>query len=86
VCAVIGEDGVHAIWHGVDEGTEKVGGGVAADALMQFDEGELGCPADADAQMELALLGTEFGDVDMKVADRIGLEPLLRGLGAVLLG
>ena len=39
--------------------------GAPADALVQFDEGKLGCPVDADEPMELALLRVDFGDVDV---------------------
>jgi hypothetical protein len=34
---------------------------------------------DCDEQVELALRGSDFGDVDMKIADRIGLEFPLSG-------
>src|SRR5215210_7590131 len=37
-------------------------------------------------EVELALLGSDLGDVDVEVADRIRLEPLLRGLVALGLG
>ena len=36
--------------------------------------------------MQLALLGPNLGDVDVEVADRIGLEGLLGGLVALDLG
>ena len=68
VGAVIGQHDVRAIWHSLDEGLEEFGGGAPADALVQFDEGELGCPVDADQQIELALLRVDFGDVDVEVA------------------
>ena len=41
---------------------------------MQFDEGELRGSVDGDEKVEFALRGSNFGDVDMKLADRIGLE------------
>ena len=49
---------------------------------MQLDEGELGGAVDGDEQVELAFGGSHLGDVDMEVADRIGLELLLGGLVA----
>lgn len=50
---------------------------------MQFNEGELGCAIDGHEQVELALFGTDFGEIDVEVADRIGLELFPRGLVAV---
>src|ERR1700678_4719194 len=41
---------------------------------MQFDKGVLRRSVDCDEQVELALRGSNLGDVDMKIADRIGLE------------
>ena len=58
------------------------GGGL----LMQFDEGELRGAVDGDEHVQLALLGPHLGDVDVEVADRIGLELLLRRLVAFDIG
>lgn len=44
---------------------------------MKLDEGELRGAIDPDIESEFAFLGTDFGDVDVKVADRVGLELLL---------
>jgi hypothetical protein len=41
---------------------------------MQLHEGELGCAVDRDQQVELALLGSDFRDIDVEVADRVALE------------
>ena len=38
---------------------------------------------DRDEEVELAFLGSDFGDIDMKEAARIGLEPASLGLVAV---
>src|SRR5580692_4762938 len=46
---------------------------------MQLDEGELRGSVDCDQQVELALRGSDFGDVEMKIADWIGLEFALGG-------
>jgi hypothetical protein len=49
--------------------------------FVQFDKGELGGAVDRHQQVELALRGAHFGDVDVKLADRVGLELALgRGL------
>lgn len=42
--------------------------------LHQLDKGELRCPVNGDKQVQLALLGAHFGDVDMKIADGVSLE------------
>ncbi len=44
---------------------------------MRLDKGELARTVDGDQQIKPAFLGADLGDVDMKVADRVGLEPLL---------
>jgi hypothetical protein len=54
--------------------SEEVGCRAAGDLLVQFDEGELGCAVDRHEEVELALLSSDFGDVDMEIADRIGFE------------
>jgi hypothetical protein len=41
---------------------------------VHLDEGELRGSVDGDDEVELALRSSNFGDVDMKLADRIGLE------------
>lgn len=45
---------------------------------MQFDVGKLGGAVDRHEHVELTLLGSHFGNVDVEVADRIALELLLR--------
>ena len=45
---------------------------------MQFNEGEFGGPVDRDDEIEPALRSSNLGDVDMEVANRIGLELALR--------
>jgi hypothetical protein len=36
---------------------------------VQFDEGELRGPVDRDDEIELALSGSDLGDIDMEMAD-----------------
>jgi hypothetical protein len=43
---------------------------------MDLDEGELGAPVDGDEEVKLALLSANLRDIDVKVADRVGLELL----------
>ena len=43
---------------------------------MHLDEGELRGSVDGNQQIELVFFGAHFGDIDMEVTDRIGLELL----------
>ena len=81
VNAVGGENGVDLVGHQFDQLAQEVGRNTSGGAFMQFGEGELAYSVDGYEHVELALLGPDFGDVDMEVADRIGLELLAR-LGA----
>src|ERR1700690_4396114 len=62
------------IGDGGEQATQEISGGPPRDFLMQFDEGELRRPVDGDDEMERALSGSDLGEVDMEIADRIGLE------------
>jgi hypothetical protein len=42
--------------------------------LVQLGEGELRGPVTGDEEIEPALCGTDFSDVDVEVADRVDLE------------
>ena len=78
--SVVGEDGVDLVGDGGDQAAQEVSRGATRHLLMQFDEGELRGSVDGDEEIELALGGSNLGDVDMEIADRIGLElPLGRG-------
>jgi hypothetical protein len=48
--------------------------------LVELGGGELRGPADGEEEVEPALRGADFGDVNMEVADRIGLEFALDAL------
>jgi hypothetical protein len=74
VGSVVGEDGMDLVRDSGDQAAQEVPRGAARHLLMQLDEGELRRSVDGDEQVELALRGSNLGDVDMKIADRIGLE------------
>ena len=78
VGSIVGEDGVDLIRDGGDQPAQEVPRRAARYLLMQFDESELRGSIDCDKQVELALGGSNLGDVDMEVSDRIGLELALR--------
>ena len=50
---------------------------------MQSNERKLGGSVDRHEEVELALLGTNLGDVDVEIADRVGLEFALVGQVAI---
>ncbi len=72
--AVVGQDGMDPVGDGSDEGAKEIPPDPPGGFLMQFDKGELGGQVDGDQQVELALRGVDLGDVDVEVAERIGLE------------
>ena len=74
VGSVVGEDGMDLIRDSGDQAAQEVPSGAARQLLMQLDEGELRRSVDGDKQEKLALRGSNLGEVDMKIADRIGLE------------
>jgi len=41
---------------------------------VKLDKGELGGAVDRDEQIELALFGADLGEIDVEVADGVGLE------------
>src|SRR5215212_11246160 len=77
---------MHPVGHGRDQGAQEVAGDATGGFLVQFRKGKLTRAVDGYEEVELALLSPHLGDVDVEVADRIRLEPLLRGLLALGLG
>jgi hypothetical protein len=53
---------------------------------VQLGKGELGGPVDGDEEVEPAFGGVHLGNVDVEVADRIGLELALAQLVAFDIG
>ena len=62
----------------LDEGDEEGRGGDPVGLFLQPDKGEFARPINGYEEMELSFGSLHLGDVDVEVADRIGLEPLLR--------
>jgi hypothetical protein len=76
--SVVGEDSMDLVRDGGDQAAQEVPGGAAGHLLVHLDEGELRRSVDGDDEAELALRRSNFGDVHMKIADRMGLEFALR--------
>jgi hypothetical protein len=64
---------VHPVRDGGDQAAQEVPRGAARHLLVHLDEGELRRSVDGDDEEEFALRGSDFGDVDMKIAMLIRL-------------
>jgi hypothetical protein len=71
---------MQAIWRRRYQRFEERDGRGAIGLLMQLHEGEFRGSVNANEQMELAFFGPNFGDIDVKEADRVRLELLLHAL------
>jgi len=69
--------------HEIDQRFQEGSGGHSIGLLFEPGKGEFGGTVDSDVQVQLAFLCADFGEIDMKVADRIRLEALLGRLVAV---
>ena len=74
--AVVGQDSVDVVRDGLDEVAQELGRNHFPGPFMQLHIGELRSPVDCDEQPEFSFLCAHFGNVHMKVSDRIALELL----------
>ncbi len=74
VGSVVGEDGMDLVRDGGGQAAQEVPCGAARHLLVHLDDDELRRSVDGDDEGELALRSSNLGDVDMEIADRIGLE------------
>jgi hypothetical protein len=65
---------VDPVRDGFDESSQELGSDMPASLLVQSGEGDLGDPVDGDEQIELPGFGPDLGDIDVEVADGVGLE------------
>ena len=72
--AVVGEHDLDPVGHGGDKGLQEGARGLRIGLVDELSDRELGGAVDGDEEIELALRGLHFGDVDVEEADRIGLE------------
>lgn len=79
VGAVIGKHRMHLVRDGFEQSPKEVAGYPPGGFFVHLDEGELRGSVDGNEEIQPALLGTDLGDVDMEVPDRIGLELLADG-------
>ena len=83
VLAVVGEHGVHAVGNGFDERSEDVGRDARRGPRVELGEDEFRRAVDDYEEVELALLGPDLGDADVKEPDGIALEARSGGLVAI---
>jgi len=74
VGTVIGKHGMHLIRNGFEQGPEKIARYPPGGLFMQLDVGKFGGAVDGNEKIKPALLGTNLGDVDVEITDRIGFE------------
>jgi hypothetical protein len=81
VRSVVGENGVDFVRNDGNEFLQKVSRNLTGCRLVKLYEDKLGRAINGNKHVELALLSAHFGDIDMKVADRIVFEFLfIRGV------
>ena len=72
--------------HGRDQVAQERGCDHFPGLLMQFHENELGGAVDSDEEIQLAFGRLNLSNINVEVAERVGLELLLRRLVAIDLG
>lgn len=83
VCSIIGQHGVDRVGNGGGKSSEEVTGDTARGLLVQFHEGELGRAVDGHKEIQLALCGSNLGNVDVEVSNRVGLPRFCGRLGGL---
>ena len=84
--AVVSQHRVDFVRDRRDQSFEEAAGDGRVGGLRKLDEREFGRSVDTDEEMELAFGRSYLGDVDVEVADRIGLELAFGRLVAIDVG
>ena len=72
--AVIRQNSVDRVGHSGDQRDKECGSRCSAGPGYKLDKSELAGPVDRHIEIELAFGDTHLGDVDVEIADRVGLE------------
>src|SRR5215211_1057487 len=72
--AIVGQDRVDFVGHSGDEVAQELDSDRSGHPFVQFSEGELRGAINGDKQVQFAFFGLHFGDVEMKIANRVHLE------------
>lgn len=78
--AVVRQHGMDCIGDSLNQIAQELGCGHLACLLVPFDIGKLRRSVDGNEEIELAVSGLNLGDIDVKIANRVGFECLLGGL------
>lgn len=84
--AVIGQHRMDLVGYDLDHGDQESRSRSPTGLRNKLDAGKLAGPVDRHIEIEPAFGFTQSGDIDVEVADRIGLELALRLLAACHLG
>lgn len=76
--AIVGEYCVDLVGNCFDQMTQEIAGDPSRGSLVQFHEGKSACPVNGHEHVQLAFARAPFRNIDVKVADGIDLELLLR--------
>jgi len=63
---VVGKNRPDLVWHGLEHVLQEFPCGLSVNRCNALSDGELGCPVDADEQVELALGGLHLGNIDVE--------------------
>ena len=74
--AIIGQERVELVRHGLEQAFKARFCQQVRGPFMQLGMGELRCAVDGDEQIQLALFGLHFGNIDVAVTDRVCFELL----------
>src|SRR5215831_11321800 len=72
--SIVGEHDLDLVGHSGDKGLQEGARSLRIGFVDELSDRELGGAVDRDKEIELALLGLHFGDVDAEEANRIDLE------------
>ena len=75
--AVVGQHGVDFVGNSSDDVLKEGGSDLSVSLLVEFDDREFAHAIYGDEHIELAVAGSDLGDVDVEIANRIVFEPLL---------
>jgi len=78
--AIVRQHGVDVVGHPSDQRDQERGGCAPVCVAHELDEDEFAGAVDCHRQVQLAFRRTDLSDIDMNVADGVGLEWLLRWL------
>jgi len=74
LASIVGEHDLDPVGHGGDNSLQEEARGLGIGLVDEPSDRELGGAVDRDEEIELALRGQHFGDVEVEESDRVGLE------------